>query len=123
MMWFVAYSKKEGLGIEHRGSISKVLYGISILGSLKRKGLHMDGFQIFLLSGSYDIFWQNRILEETSRREVQILNGTAGRISIIATTQGYMQLRRMRIPENQLVSISEKEVYKLIKAEGSLTDT
>lgn len=116
MMRFMAYANKEELGVEHRESIGMVLYGISILSYMKKEGIKIEGFHIYLLSGCLDDIWKNRMIEETSRQEVLISDDESGRILILATTQGYIQMKRMKIPEKQLVHISEKEMYQLLKS-------
>ena len=42
---------------------------------------------------------------------------------ILATSEGHMQLRRMEIPEDKICSLTEKEVYQLLKSrEGETKD-
>ena len=115
MMWFAAYSEKEELGIENRTSMQSVLYGLAILSFLKKNGVHIKGFRIYLLSGSLDISWQEKIRQETGQKDLLMVKTGKEKLLILATTQGYMQLMKLKSPEDQISSISEKDAYYLLK--------
>ena len=114
MMWFAAYSEKEEQGIENRTSMQSVLYGLAILSFLKKNGVHIKGFRIYLLFGSLDASWQEKIRHETGKKDL-VMKTEKEKLLILATTQGYMQLMRLKIPEDQIRSISEKDAYYLLK--------
>ena len=123
MMWFVAFSEKEKLGIENRESEKNVLYGLAILSFMKRNGIHIQGFRAFLLSGSLDASWEERIRQETRRQDLLVIRTESEKLLILATSEGHMQLRRMEIPEDKICSLTEKEVYQLLKSkEGETKD-
>lgn len=118
MMWFAAYSKREGLGIEHRTNIRSVLYGLYILSFLKNQKVKMEGFRIHLLSGSLSAVCQEKLMREAEKQTLYFQKLPDGKCLILATADGYVHLRRMGIPMKEIQQIGEKEVFQMLKLKG-----
>ena len=115
MMWFAAYSKREGLGIEHRTNIRSVLYGLYILSFMKKQNIKMEGFRIHLLSGSLSAQWQEKLSQESEKRNLYFQKLPDGKCLILATADGYVHLRRMGISMKEMQQLGEQEVFQLLK--------
>ena len=112
-MWFAGYIAKEEVGVECRDKVSNILCGMRIMSVLYKMGMDVSGFRIYLLSGSLDVTDLDKI-KNLQNRKIIIFDLKKGKVLLAATPDGYLALRKQKIPMDTIIEVQELEAYKLL---------